>query len=80
MRGIPKPKGVDSPIYGRKRPEGAGKKCNLVIRIDVDGVETRYDSVADAARAIGMSRSTVHRVCTGKNKTGAGYKWRYAND
>ena len=65
---------------GRKRPEGGGKKPHAVIRIDVDGVETRYDSVADAARAIGMSRSTVHRVCTGKTKTGAGYKWRYAND
>ena len=80
MRGIPKPKGVDSPLYGRKRPEGGGKKPHAVIRIDSEGVETRYDSVSDAAHAIGMSRSTVHRVCTGKTKTGAGYKWRYAND
>lgn len=80
MRGVPKPKGVDSPLYGRKRPEGGGKKPHVVIRIDADGAETRYDSVADAARALGMSRSCIHTVCTGKRKSGAGYKWRYAND
>lgn len=80
MRGIAKPKGKDSPLYGRKRPEGGGKKPNPVIRIDADGVETRYDSVSDAARSLNASRSCVHSVCTGKKKTGAGYKWRYAND
>jgi hypothetical protein len=80
MRGIAKPKGKDSPLYGRERPEGGGKKPHSVIRIDTDGTETRYDSVSDAARALGVSRSCIHMVCTGKNKTGAGYKWRYAND
>jgi hypothetical protein len=80
MRGIAKPKGKDSPLYGRKRPEGGGKKPHSVIKIDADGVETRYDSVSDAARVLGVSRSCIHTVCTGKNKTGAGYKWRYAND
>ena len=80
MRGISKPKGKDSPLYGRKRPEGGGKKPHAVIRIDADGTEIRYDSVADAARALGVSRSCIHTVCTGRNKTGAGYKWRYAND
>ena len=80
MLGIPKPKGKDSPLYGRKRPEGGGKKPHAVIRIDADGAETRYDSVADAARALEVSRSCIHTVCTGKNKTGAGYKWRYAEE
>jgi hypothetical protein len=80
MRGIPKPKGEDSPLYGRKRPEGGGKKPHAVIRIDADGTETRYDSVAGAARALEVSRSCIHRVCTGKAKIGAGYKWRYADE
>lgn len=80
MRGVPKPKGKDSPLYGRKRPEGGGKKPHAVIRIDADGTETRYDSVADAARALEVSRSCIHTVCTGRNKTGAGYKWRYAEE
>jgi hypothetical protein len=80
LRGVSKPKGVDSPLYGRKRPEGGGKKPHPVIRIDADGVETRYDSVADAARALGVSRWTIHTVCTGKKNVGAGYKWRYAEE
>jgi len=80
MRGVPKPKGLDSPLYGRERPLGAGKKSNPVIRIDADGTETRYDSVADAARALGVSRWTIHTVCTGKKNAGAGYKWRYAEE
>jgi hypothetical protein len=72
--------GASIALKGRKRPEGGGKKPHAVIRIDADGTETRYDSVADAARALGINRSSVHTVCTGRNKTGAGYKWRYAND
>lgn len=72
--------GASLALKGRKRPEGGGKKPNPVIRIDADGSETRYDSVADAARSLNVSRSCVHSVCTGKKKTGAGYKWRYAND
>lgn len=72
--------GASLALKGRKRPEGGGKKPHAVIRIDADGAETRYDSVADAARALGMSRSCIHTVCTGKRKSGAGYKWRYAND
>jgi hypothetical protein len=77
MRGIAKPKGKDSPLYGRKRPEGGGKKPHPVVRIDNDGIETIYPSVADAARSLGLSRASIHTVCTGRNKTGGGYKWKY---
>jgi hypothetical protein len=80
MRGVPKPKGKDSPLHGRNRPEGAGKKPHPVIRVDADGMETRYDSVAEAARTLQVSRSCIHTACTGRNKTGAGYKWRYAEE
>jgi hypothetical protein len=80
MRGVPKPKGVDSPLYGRKRPEGGGKKSHPVIRIDEDGTETRYDSVADAGRAMNGCRTGIHQCCNGKSKTAHGYKWRYAKE
>jgi hypothetical protein len=80
MLGIPKPKGKDSPLYGRKRPEGGGKKPNAVIKIDENGIEKYYPSVADASRDVGVTRSMINRCCSGKQKTSAGFKWRYAND
>ena len=76
MRGKSKPKGKDSPLYGRKRPEGGGKKPHPVVGIK-DGVEYHFDSVADAARGMNLNRSTVHRCCTGKAKSGGGYVWKY---
>jgi len=78
MRGIAKPKGKDSPLFGRARPEGGGKRPNPVIRIDNEGGEVYFDSVAAAAKSLNVSRSCIHTVCTGRNKTGAGYKWKYA--
>ena len=80
MRGVPKPKGKDSPLYGRKRPEGGGKKAKPVIRTDASGVETRYDSVASAARAVGCHGTQISACCNGKQKTGHGYIWRYAEE
>jgi hypothetical protein len=77
MRGVPKPKGKNSPLYGRKRPEGGGKKPHPVVKIEANGTETIYKSVADAAKENNMNRSSVHRCCTGKAKTGGGYKWKY---
>ena len=79
MRGVARPKGKDSPLYGRKRPEGGGKKPHPVIGMK-DGKEYAFDSVADAARFIGMTRSVVHRCCTGKAKTGGGYIWKYVTE
>ena len=48
-----------------------------LVMIDSDGTETIYPSVADAARSLGISRASIHTVCTGRNKTGGGYKWKY---
>ena len=74
--GMVRPKGKDSPLYGRKRPEGGGKKPHPVIGIK-DGKEYHYASVADAARANNLNRSTIHRCCTGKTKSGGGFVWKY---
>ena len=79
MRGIAKPKGIDSPLYGRKRPEGGGKKPHAVVGMK-DGKEYHFDSVADAAKFINRNRSSVHKCCTGKGKTGGGYMWKYKEE
>ena len=76
MRGVSKPKGKNSPLYGRKRPEGGGKKPHPVIGTK-DGITVEFESVADAARFINGNRASVHKCCTGKQKTGGGYVWKY---
>ena len=76
MYGIERPKGKNSPLHGRKRPEGGGKKPHAVIGTK-DGITVEFNSVADAARFINGSRSSVHRCCSGKAKTGGGYTWKY---
>lgn len=76
MLGIPKLKGKDSPLYGRKRPEGSGKKSHPVIGTK-DGVTVEFNSVSEAARFINGNRASIHKCCTGKQKTGVGYVWKY---
>lgn len=61
---------------GRKRPEGGGKKPHPVIGMK-DNITVEFNSVADAARFINSSRSSVHKCCSGKAKTGGGYTWKY---
>ena len=38
-----------------------------------------YDSQKDAAKAAGVSKALINLCCKGKQKTGAGYIWRYAS-
>jgi hypothetical protein len=61
---------------GRARPEGGGKKPHAVIGTK-DGITVEFNSVSDAARFINGNRSSVHKCCTGKQKTGGGYAWKY---
>ena len=61
---------------GRARPEGGGKKPHAVIGTK-DGITVEFKSVSDAARFINSSRSSVHKCCSGKAKTGGGYTWKY---
>lgn len=61
---------------GRARPEGGGKKPHAVIGTK-DGITVEFNSVSDAARFINGSRSSVHKCCSGKAKTGGGYTWKY---
>ena len=68
--------GASLALKGRKRPEGGGKKPHAVIGTK-DGITVEFNSVSDAARFINGSRSSVHRCCNGKAKTGGGYTWKY---
>jgi hypothetical protein len=74
MRGAAKPKGKDSPLYGRKRPEGGGKPPKTVVRLED---KKEYLSVADAARDIDGTRSGITKCCLNKAKTAHGYTWAY---
>jgi hypothetical protein len=74
LRGVPKPKGKDSPLYGRKRPDGCGKPSKAVVRLD-DGVV--FESVSDAGRACNGATSGISKCCMGKAKSAHGFRWAY---
>ena len=61
-----------------------GKKIEhprRVIQLDKDtGKEiARFNSLIEAAEAVGKTPSTISKVLIGKNQTGGGYKWKYEN-
>jgi hypothetical protein len=70
--------GASKAHKGRPRPIGGGKKPHPVICMG--DVEIRYESVTEAAKALGKTRAGINRCCTGKAKTAHGYKWRYAEE
>jgi hypothetical protein len=74
LRGVPKPKGKDSPLYGRKRPDGCGKPSKAVVRLN-DGVV--FESVSDAGRACNGATSGISKCCMGKAKSAHGFRWAY---
>lgn len=48
-----------------------------VVMVDGDKVACRFDSIADAARAVGRSESSIKQCLAGISKTCAGYGWAY---
>lgn len=59
-----------TPIY---EPHG-------VVRIDKSGGTVEYKSVREAAEKNNITSFAIRAVCQGKNKTSAGYKWKYINN
>jgi len=52
-----------------------------VIQMDLDGNEiATFNSVTEAGESIGKTRHSVNKVCTGKNKTAGGFKWKYEDE
>lgn len=60
--------------------EGLNPTTHAVLQIDskTDEVIERFSSIADAKRKLGKPSLSISAVCTGKNKTAGGFKWRYA--
>jgi hypothetical protein len=74
MKGVAKPKGKDSPLFGRKRPEAAGKPSRPVVCLSDGRV---FASVSEAARKYNGNSTTISKCCIGKSKTAYGMKWAY---
>ena len=53
-----------------------------VIQYDLNMNElARYDSISEAAKALGKKKfSGISEVCSGKQKTAGGFIWRYEED
>lgn len=57
------------------------KLSKPVIQLSISGEYIReWSSIKEAARHFNISDSDIIRVCKGKRKTRAGYKWRYKED
>jgi hypothetical protein len=77
MRGVPKPKGKDSSLYGRPRPEGAGKPSKGVIATDKDGNKLTFTSLTEAGKFIKSDRHSIKKWCE-MNKFRKNYKWEFS--
>ena len=52
-----------------------------VIQMDLEGNFIKeWDSITEAAEAIGMHRTNITKVLRGKNKSSGDYKWKYKNE
>lgn len=60
---------------------GNNKPVTPVEQYDKDGnFIARYDSAADAARAIGCDRAAITSCCKGRHNLVHGYQFKYEND
>lgn len=59
----------------------AGKSRNRkVIQYDKEMNEiARYDSIGDAAKAVGAHQQNISQSCNGKQGPCRGFIWKYAN-
>lgn len=48
-----------------------------VLQIKDGTVIKRFESVLDAARTLGTDKTNIATCCRGKQKTAAGYEWKY---
>lgn len=54
------------------------RKVIGIIQLDKeDNILKIYSSVKKASEETGISKSSIYSVCTGRQKTGGGYKWKY---
>jgi hypothetical protein len=64
-------KGDKNPNYGKHTQ---GKKC---LCIELNKI---FESAREAAKQMGVSHTGIIAACNGKQKTSAGYHWKYIED
>lgn len=52
-----------------------------VIQKDFDGNDIKvFDSINEAAKEVGVDRTTIGKVLVGVNQTAGGFRWQYKNE
>ena len=70
---------ISRAMKGKSKPWVAEAKGKPVYAIDPWGNETWYPSGREAARLLGLDRSSVTDILSGRRKTARGYRFRYAD-
>ena len=67
-----------------KKRNGTNRQEKLmigVVQLDLNGNFIKeYESMTDAANAVGCARSNIRDCCKGRQKTAKNYKWKYKNE
>lgn len=67
--------------YGTRNIRVAEKISIKVVQLSLDGELIKvWNSLSEAERNLGADRSSIIRVCKGKQKTCIGYRWLYYED
>ena len=54
-------------------------RCKKIIQLSLDGIEiSRFDSLADAERSIGVCYNAISRCLHGKSQSSGGFKWKFS--
>lgn len=67
--------------YRNRQREGVRRaRAKAVLQLDKDTNEVirEWPSAEDAVRELGISNASISQCCTGKQKTAAGYRWKFA--
>ena len=82
-------KGENHPMYGKHHSEETKRKISethksntkKIIQYDLQGNFVKiWDCMCDAGAGVGVSKYAIWRCCNRKNKTSAGFIWRYYED
>ena len=66
-------------LHTRRYNNGGGRRKRPVEQLTMDGqFVARFDSVTEAAEAVGASVAHIWNTCDGRQKSSCGYRWRYA--
>ena len=55
-------------------------KAKAIIRIDDEGNEQRYASVAEAAEDCCGKKDNIRAAAHGRSKSAYGYRWKFAEE